>query len=173
MILQPLLPISRPRFQRRLLQTLVQNADFRQIHLPTIRQKSILIDTEQPPRTCFSGKNSGSVKTAVVEHKGGMRPWCFRGRSGCSRYGWGGMHFGEGASRPGCTRFLPLEPSQTAAAVTLPVERWSAWPSEQSGFLRRQTREFKTQRGSAASHHQRHSSATPWNRNYRDAARNW
>jgi hypothetical protein len=52
--------------------------------------------------------HASQAKTAVVEHKGGMRPWCFSGRSGCSSYGWGGMPFGEGSSRPGCAPFFAI-----------------------------------------------------------------
>jgi hypothetical protein len=66
------------------------------------RQTSTLIDTEQSPG------HASQAKTSVVEHKGGMRPWCFSGRSRCSSYGWGGMHFGEGASRSGCAPFFAM-----------------------------------------------------------------
>ena len=41
---------------------------------------------------------------------------------------------------------LRFPPSQTASAIPLQVERRSAWPSEQSDFLRRPTKEFKRQR---------------------------
>jgi hypothetical protein len=72
---------------------------------PSLACETVCSRLQQPPAAKTPPRQPN---TPVVEHKGGMRPWCFSGRSGCSSYGWGGMHFGEGASQPGCAPFFAM-----------------------------------------------------------------
>ena len=89
-----------------------------------------------------------------------------------SRCGSAGMRFGATHPARDAPRFCDFRRPKLPPPSPYKLRGVPAWPSEQSDFLRRPTKEFKKQLGSAVSHHQRHLSAIRWNRNCRGAARN-